>query len=742
MKRRIAEYYDIFSGRIVDNMLCLWCDHCRCSVNSQTGHVTKHLSTKKHLSRSVYSAEPNRIAKLQEMRYIASHPKDSSWNIDRSIIKSLFDQILQHADHGMLLTSTSCLSNLVPFLLEVEQNKLMDEVKDCDVFVIIEKPALGETDYFSVIFRYVTPDFHVSQRLVHMEKILVNPTITTTTPSSSATTISVDGVAGGAEIEDKIVASCASYHKMNRVLASSDSDGASTGVNDTAVASHGDGRVLGFQGLRMDPLLADSEVISSLISQNVIINNNNSNKNNNIGSKQQFQCCLRVLQQTAKSIDASLLESFATDLRVVLSVSKLANSNWSSKLGINLNELSQAMSNDALPWVYQTLHSKFDRCIACIRAFSADPKSLQVTEHIERLQASVSDLMIRATLKLELEVVVGLLNPIVHAAHIVSSDGPTALITWKVLTDLRALLVGYQETLTFGDISDAINKAAMWTAAAATAKPTTPNGSKVVPNSETLSTFPATTTATVNWEGNVAEQEAAARAKIQPAIRYFDAIMSHQSLEFDLKIYKAARWANPIHIAHEVDPDPANLTIEFMAMLRTELCQIESLSHDDLNAINQEWPQYVQLCHLTFQDHDAYKQDLNYHHQLHDASHFWKEHATTLPGCAKLARYAFALSVSSSAIQRLHSLRKVMHLSGMDKAAEDDGSYLLLSCLRRFNGRVSTSSTSYNAMNRDEDEEREEEEEEDKEEGKHDDNHVAVVVSVSNDCAHEDDEDI
>ena len=165
----------------------LWCNVCRCACSPKSSHCIDHLNTPKHknftISRAKEVAEGHKARDFILEYFTKSRAKSET--IDIRTLEFRFKTMTNFLKNGtpllkidgfrayledisgMSLTASTHMRQLLPSLLEQEVETIKQEVSRHLITVIFDGTTrVGEV--FSIVFRFVTNEFVISERLVEL----------------------------------------------------------------------------------------------------------------------------------------------------------------------------------------------------------------------------------------------------------------------------------------------------------------------------------------------------------------------------------------------------------------------------------------------------------------------------------------------------------------------------------------------------------------------------------------------
>jgi hypothetical protein len=187
---RLREHPASFEKRLVNGKRRLFCIFCQSPVSPKADHVRDHLLTKKHVQREVSqikTAESDRKQRDYIRDYFdASNAKGA--NLDLETLKFRFKTLESFLDNGiplmkidgmrpllenygkLTLTASTHLREYLPALLREEVKKLVDECKEAEWICVIFDGTTRVDEVFAIVFRWVTQDMIIVQRVVEIGK--------------------------------------------------------------------------------------------------------------------------------------------------------------------------------------------------------------------------------------------------------------------------------------------------------------------------------------------------------------------------------------------------------------------------------------------------------------------------------------------------------------------------------------------------------------------------------------------
>jgi hypothetical protein len=165
----------------------LWCNVCRCACSPRASHCVEHINTPKHVKFAVLRAKE--VAEgVKSRNFILEYFTRSRAKSETIDIRTLefrfktmtnflkngtpllkidgFRDYLQDTS-GMSLTASTYMRQLLPSLLEQEIHTIKEEI-DPYIITIIFDGSARVSEVFSIIFRYCTNDFKITERLVEL----------------------------------------------------------------------------------------------------------------------------------------------------------------------------------------------------------------------------------------------------------------------------------------------------------------------------------------------------------------------------------------------------------------------------------------------------------------------------------------------------------------------------------------------------------------------------------------------
>jgi hypothetical protein len=255
------------------------------------------------------------------------------------------------------------------------------------------------------------------------------------------------------------------------------------------------------------------------------------------------------------------------------------------------------------------------------------------------MTATVKDKKLCAILHLELATVVAVAKPLVEATYLLESNGPLALIAYDQVFRIKMFFELHKDNASWPGVPLAL--------------------------AEYTSVIAA-----IEGENGVENEIRAAAAEmvkkmVEPVEEYFiSRIFGH--LGADVQIYKVLRNANPLAIRRT-----APTVDEFTK-------DLESLNHftpADIKKMLIELPLYINLAsEWNPKDENA--------NEVKSIIKFWLFHREQMPSISKFIRYAYTMTTSSAAAERVFSVIKRSFDTNQKGALED---YVFLSATMQYN---------------------------------------------------------
>ena len=165
----------------------LWCNVCRCACSPKASHCADHIQTPKHINFAIVRAKEvseGALARHFILEYFTrTHAKSET--IDIRTLEFRFKTMTTFLKNGtpllkidgfreyletisgMSLTASTHMRQLLPSLLEQEIHAIKGEVTPYLITVIFDG-STRVSEVFSIIFRYCTNDFKITERLVEL----------------------------------------------------------------------------------------------------------------------------------------------------------------------------------------------------------------------------------------------------------------------------------------------------------------------------------------------------------------------------------------------------------------------------------------------------------------------------------------------------------------------------------------------------------------------------------------------
>lgn len=289
--------------------------------------------------------------------------------------------------------------------------------------------------------------------------------------------------------------------------------------------------------------------------------------------------------------------------------------------------------------LYKDIQSYFDEVVLFVMTAVENGGVGEEGARINRLMETVNSRISRTWLKLELDVVVLIMKPAVEATYILEGKGPTSLIAFDLLENIRVGYEAHITDLTFPGLNEAIDDCVE------NLDDDNPDMSR-------------------EWvKGKV-------KGIIVPAFEYYFSRI-YGLLSEDVVIYKCLRYANPIAMRRN------NQTFE-MRLFKEALVSLNHFEAYEIEDMMHEAPEYIILCDSIVPAAINRKEEMEY------ANIFWTDHVHDLRKLARFAQYAFTITTSSGSAERSFSTLKRCFGNGQRLALED---YSMLSCMLQTNRR-------------------------------------------------------
>ena len=351
-----------------------------------------------------------------------------------------------------------------------------------------------------------------------------------------------------------------------------------------------------------------------------------------------MECLAHTITHMGEHLSIALLLKFKQDICALIKDSYHSSSHWFDTIGHHFLHPGNTRWW-AVYDLYVDLLKFFELVVVFVTTAVTHGNVGEDGARIQRLTDIISCPSSRIWLKLELSVVVITMKPVVDATYLLEGSGPTALIAYDLLENIR---IGYNvhiTDLTFPGMEYAVDECVEGLA----------DGDAVRSRAWVISKV---------------------RGIITPSFDYFTSRI-YGMLSEDIGIYKTLRYTNPVAVRH-ILPDFS------VASFKVAVQSLRHFDEEEIERMLGEIPEYLTIIDNISTTAVSRMEEMKY------AWSFWVNNKYNLPILSRLAQYAFTITTSSASAERSFSVLKRCFGNDQRLALED---YSMLSCMMQTNKR-------------------------------------------------------
>jgi len=245
---------------------------------------------------------------------------------------------------------------------------------------------------------------------------------------------------------------------------------------------------------------------------------------------------------------------------------------------------------------------------------------------IQRLRGMFSDMEERAKLRLEMDTIAIVCEPIIKCTYTMEGDGPVSLVAYDILMSLVDWFDPHKDDLSFPNLQKCITKCVN---SIALARHGLGNVDKVAIQTEV---------------------DEIVRDIVDAQYQYFQESIV-QAHEQDIEVYRACKLMNPIAMRHSnMNAETFADTLKTFKRFQTDCPSI----NDTIDGYKREWSKYIRMC----SDIPVQADDTKFDFQMDTAEKFWQTNYIHFNCLHNLARFVISISPSSGAPERAFSILK------------------------------------------------------------------------------------
>lgn len=394
----------------------LRCDVCHRTLKAKKSNVDEHMQSAKHKNAMVTQLK-NIIEDSASRDFIKeyferTHAKGETIDMDTlkfrfettenflatgiaiNKIDALRPYLEKHSGHA--LTTSSHLRELIPPLLEKEIDTIMKECKNNEIVVIFDGTTKVD-EVFAIIFRWVTLDLKIVERLVEMGKYQHG--------------------FNHEELAGAVLKILAKYNI------------------DFGQREHGritrNSQVLAFQ---RDRCSVNSAAITIL--------------NRNLVGSKDMECLSHTIQHCGDHLAVPILLRVKQDLCALIKESYHTQVHFLTTIGFQFRHPGNTRWFGTYE-VYVVIKENFDSFFLFVTTAVGDGEVDEDGVRIGRLTVTVTNAESRSWLKLEAFVSVIVMKPLVEATYILEGKGPCAIIAYDIIKKIESWFNLHQLQLSF-----------------------------------------------------------------------------------------------------------------------------------------------------------------------------------------------------------------------------------------------------------------------------------------------------